>query len=79
MICVFNTEVKRRILDFLRENDRPRSTGEIAEHVGISVDSARYHLMRMHLDGEVELIKVTKRVWLWRAKEDKQKSDEHKS
>ena len=61
------TDIKEKILEFLRrDKDQYKSTGEIANHLGISTNSARYHLMRMHLDGLVELRRASGKVWLWR-------------
>jgi len=59
------SDIKERILEFLK-SDGERSTGEIANHLGISTNSARYHLMRMYLDGLVELRRASGKVWLWR-------------
>lgn len=65
------SDIKAKILEFLRSNGE-RSTGEIANHLGISTGKVRYHLMRMHLDGLVKLRRASGKVWLWSIKEDKQ-------
>ena len=57
--------IKEKILEFLKSG-KERATGEIANHLGISTNSARYHLMRMYLDGLVELRRASGKVWLWR-------------
>jgi len=63
------SDVKEKILEFLKRNGE-RATGEIARHLGLPVGTVRWHLMRMHLDGLVELRKVTDRVWLWKIKQE---------
>ena len=65
--------IKEKILEFLRSNDNVyKSTGEIANHLGISTGRARYHLMRLYLDGLVKLRRASGKVWLWSIKEDEQ-------
>ena len=62
------SDIKEKILEFLRSNGE-RATSEIANHLGISTGKARYHLMRMHLDGLVKLRRASGKVWLWSIKE----------
>ena len=59
--------VQKRILNYLKSNGVEKSTVQIAEHLGMSANSARYHLMRLHVEGLVKLRIASKRVWLWRA------------
>lgn len=67
--------IKEKILEFLKSG-KERSTGEIANYLGISTNKARYHLMRMHLDGLVKLRRASGKVWLWSISESKNNESE---
>ncbi|MFA4819860.1 MAG: helix-turn-helix transcriptional regulator [Candidatus Aenigmatarchaeota archaeon] len=69
------TEISKEIIEFLKKQDWPSTTGDIAKGVSISWQTAQIHLYKLMSEGKVKYRKVGRQnQWWLNKKYDKEMS-----
>jgi predicted ArsR family transcriptional regulator len=59
------TEIRRNILKFLREQEWPATTENVAAGAGVSWNTAQIHLLKLTAEGKVKFRRVGRQNQFW--------------
>jgi len=65
-------EITNKIIDFLKKQEWPVTTEEVANNVGISWQTAQIHLFKLQAEGKVKYRKVGRQNQWWLVKNYKE-------